>query len=372
MAGFIRIGFVFMFILLSISCYSQSDFNLSGKVSSSALNGKKVFINAFQHSSRYYLLFRDSAIIKNGRFKFSGKMQNAAESCAVTIEGSNQREEIILSDGATDLFIETEAAEKFTIKYDTEPNNLFNEMELLEKNHNQSLVEKKIPQSERDSLKLLMRDSEMKLISQNPDNFYSLIKVRYLFKRAFATYSIEEYYRVFQALDNKLKNSLMGKQVQGDFDYAFSLGAGSLLPDFRFRTVSNSVFTRDSLSKKLHLIAFSATWCGPCIKAIPNLLELEKKYGKNGFDVVYINMDDDKVKWKELIEKQKISDWVNLCDTTKSPKSDMVLKFNIAYFPTYFLVDETARIIYNSYLFYDLEHSELEDYIKSFLAKSKR
>ena len=42
--------------------------------------------------------------------------------------------------------------------------------------------------------------------------------------------------------------------------------------------------------KNLYLINFWATWCPPCIKEIPELLKLEKKYNKD-IRVIFISVD---------------------------------------------------------------------------------
>lgn len=58
------------------------------------------------------------------------------------------------------------------------------------------------------------------------------------------------------------------------------------------------------------LISFFATWCGPCKKELPFLVELDAKYRAKGLQVVSISIDKDEEAFKqvrELVEKNKIA-----------------------------------------------------------------
>jgi thiol-disulfide isomerase/thioredoxin len=48
----------------------------------------------------------------------------------------------------------------------------------------------------------------------------------------------------------------------------------------------------DELQGEVVLINFWATWCGPCLKEIPVLLELEDELAEQGFTLVAVSLDD--------------------------------------------------------------------------------
>jgi cytochrome c biogenesis protein CcmG/thiol:disulfide interchange protein DsbE len=73
------------------------------------------------------------------------------------------------------------------------------------------------------------------------------------------------------------------------------------VPEFRLQSVSNTeLIQSQDYRGKLMLINFWATWCPPCRKEIPSLIELQKQYNAQGFTVIGISVDKAGV---EIIKK---------------------------------------------------------------------
>lgn len=61
---------------------------------------------------------------------------------------------------------------------------------------------------------------------------------------------------------------------------------------------------------KVVLISFFATWCGPCKRELPLLVQLDKELKESGLRVVSIAIDKDEAKWPEitrLVKENKIT-----------------------------------------------------------------
>jgi cytochrome c biogenesis protein CcmG/thiol:disulfide interchange protein DsbE len=67
--------------------------------------------------------------------------------------------------------------------------------------------------------------------------------------------------------------------------------SSALAPDFSLATTEGKTLKLSSLRGKVVIVDFWATWCGPCRKGIPDLIELKKKYGKQGFEVIGVSVD---------------------------------------------------------------------------------
>ena len=79
------------------------------------------------------------------------------------------------------------------------------------------------------------------------------------------------------------------------------LKPGDVAPQFTRSDLQGHPF--DLRRGKVVLIDFWASWCAPCILAIPHLSQLQEKYGARGFQVVGVSMDDSADTTKETMQK---------------------------------------------------------------------
>jgi thiol-disulfide isomerase/thioredoxin len=135
---------------------------------------------------------------------------------------------------------------------------------------------------------------------------------------------------------------------------AFALGAfllvpanaavadsGEAAPPFSLQTLDGKTVTRDSLKGKVVLLDFWATWCGPCLMALPELKDLRQKNAGQPLVIVSVSVDEDKKTVQEFASKHGM-DWTQTWDG----QMKAVSAFRVDSFPSYVILDSEGRIAY--------------------------
>ncbi len=65
-----------------------------------------------------------------------------------------------------------------------------------------------------------------------------------------------------------------------------------MAPDFQLQNLADETIKLSDLRGKLVLVNFWATWCAPCLKEIPVLVEVQNRFGARGLQIIGPAMDD--------------------------------------------------------------------------------
>lgn len=115
------------------------------------------------------------------------------------------------------------------------------------------------------------------------------------------------------------------------------------MPDIQFTDVNGRPVDLASLRGKIVLIDFWATWCGPCMGEIPNVVNAYNKYHDQGFEIIGISFDTNKVSLKRVMEDKGMP-WPQYFDG-KGWANDFGVKFGIHGIPTMWLIDAKGQVI---------------------------
>ncbi len=116
-------------------------------------------------------------------------------------------------------------------------------------------------------------------------------------------------------------------------------------PDFVLEDVHGRLVRLSDSAGRVRLVDFWATWCPPCIEAIPDLKALHEAYGDRGLTVLAISMDDDPGDVVPSFVRRNKVPYANLLGNP-----DIADAFGgVVGLPTTFLVDRDGTIT-NTYV----------------------
>ena len=301
-----------------VSVFALSAFALTAMAQSYTIKGTA---GAQAEGNTIYLVdqnsmaFADSCVVKDGLFKFEGTAQDqllfelkygqrSRHKVYVIVEpGSNvevdiasQPAKVTDNGGLTDKMIAVETA---VATAGNAVNAKIREMQAAGKSRDEIYA-------------ALNADIEaiyaiyQKAIDDNADNMVGAYVMGMV---------INQFYDSFEKLDEAMAKVKYADKVfriryeREGYLKAAATQAGKMFVDFSGFSVDGAVSKlSDYVGKgKYVLVDFWASWCGPCKGEIPNLIELQNRFGGDKFMVLGVNVWDEEEKFKAAIPAEGIT-----------------------------------------------------------------
>jgi thiol-disulfide isomerase/thioredoxin len=111
-------------------------------------------------------------------------------------------------------------------------------------------------------------------------------------------------------------------------------------PDFKLDDLDGKPLTLAASHGKVILLNFWATWCGPCRAEIPDLIELQKKYGEK-LQIIGLDVDDD-----DSTEVKKFAAANGINYPIGMATNEIRTQYGgVAALPTSFVLDSEGRVV---------------------------
>jgi len=116
----------------------------------------------------------------------------------------------------------------------------------------------------------------------------------------------------------------------------------SLVPDFTLNDPDGRAVSLSDFRGKVVLLDFWATWCAPCVDAVPELQDLARRYTGKDLVILSISLDRSTAAWKLFIQRNAMN-WVHVFDDGGSGSPS--LRYGIDAIPTALLIDRSGRLL---------------------------
>ena len=299
------------------------------------------------------ITFTDSTIVTESVAHFVGK-QDSVVYRTIILKQNDQRtfiSPIVLEKGETAV---TYLDEKSTIS-GTSTNNILQKYLQIEQHYNpifeelltsyfkteENEVEKRhMIETQYDILEQEFNQKVLAFINENLNN----VAGAYAFGQIYRSLSEEEQ---MSLIDNAGESFLSQpdiaqianriKQIKGTI--------GNKFPDMQMKNPQGEeVRLSDFAGKgKYIVIDFWASWCGPCRRAMPELISIYNEYKDKGVDVVGVSFDNDEQAWKSSIESLGLP-WHQMSDL-KGWESIATSIYGVNSIPHLMLLDPEGIII---------------------------
>jgi thiol-disulfide isomerase/thioredoxin len=132
-------------------------------------------------------------------------------------------------------------------------------------------------------------------------------------------------------------------------------------PDFALPSLGGETVRLSSFAGKVVLLDFWATWCPPCLQALPNLAGLHRDYAKRGLVVLGIALDREGAAAVEPVAREEALPYPVLLGSRETAN----LFGKVEFLPTIFVIDRQGRIVEKMVGYHTFE--DLEGRIKPYL-----
>ena len=158
-------------------------------------------------------------------------------------------------------------------------------------------------------------------------------------------FSPEQKKEILAKASKEFKNREETKSIVDEVKAFDAVAIGADFIDFTMKNPEGeTVSLSDYAGKgKYVFIDFWASWCGPCINELPNIVEAYDKYKDKGFEVIGVSLDENKESWIKSIEDLNMT-WPQMSDLAGF-ETEAAKLYVVTGIPHTILLDKEGKIL---------------------------
>lgn len=198
-----------------------------------------------------------------------------------------------------------------------------------------------------DSISRMIKQRDLELLKTRPVGTIWLDKAMEIAKMSpLLKIGTEELKSMYSTLDDSIKNSPEGKAIYGYLYPESHIEIGDKFPDTEFMDIDGNVHKFSEFYGKWCLVDFWNSGCAPCIQAIPELRELQKKH-PGMIEIISLSIDSESI-WRKASERLHLTG-----NNWNEGKGDYGIfrRLGTGAYPTFFVItpDGTIKDVWMGY-----------------------
>ncbi|WP_293907246.1 TlpA disulfide reductase family protein [Sphingobacterium sp. UBA5670] len=340
----------------------QANFQINGSAPK-AFNGKKVYLDYTKDG----FPASDSSAIVNGKFSFSGTVEEPAYSRMVfDQEGKgkliaqnigdrlyfylgNETYNMTIKDSLRTAAVKGSPLHNAYVAYLNEIGGGF--MDIIDAGNKAfAAVDKNAPDANEQYKAIhekfearfeARRVKELAFAAKNPSSIFAVDALIDAANKR----KLSEIEPLFLKLSKEVRQTTNARQLEARFLAERSVKIGNKAPDFSQPDTNGKMIKVSDFKGQYVLIDFWASWCGPCRAENPNLLKAYNKYKGKGLEVLAVSLDDTKGKnaWIKAIKDDGLP-WIHVADL-KGWSNEAAVLYGVRAVPQNYLVDPKGNIV---------------------------
>jgi len=182
-----------------------------------------------------------------------------------------------------------------------------------------------------------------KFVRENSNSIFGLMLLSELFSKQEMTSS--EVTALINGLGPKLATHKLATELKTSLDAKKMSEIGGTAPQFSAPTPTGEMLSLQDVLGKYTIIDFWASWCRPCRKENPNVVNVYNKYHDKGLNIISVSLDKagQKERWLKAIKDDKM-DWYHVSNL-RFWQDPIAKQYNVRSIPATFLLDDKGNII---------------------------